>query len=207
MLACESSLLTQMLDDLTGALRSLLNAGDNQGRLAWEVDGGNERMLDDVRLLVYPVFTPGPPPSVTFTIDSQYPYAQDLNQTRTPVADGVPVIVDNTGSADYQPVFLVNQLNGVVDSGAVHTFTIQNLTTGEQFVYDDSLPGASPISAGGHYAEINTFANTIFLDGDGANLKAGVDELNSEYLSLPIGSSVIQIDDCDMDILWAPAWG
>ncbi len=205
--ACEGELLVEMLDNLSGALRSLLNAGDNEGRLAWTVDGGNDRMVDDVRLLVYPTFTPGPPPTVTFTLDSQYPYAQDLVQTRTPISDGATVVVDNTGSADYMPVFLVNMLNGVVGTGAVHNFTISNLTTGEQFVYDDGLPGASPISAGGHYAEINTFSNTIFEDGDGANLKAGVDELNSEYFGLPVGSSAITITGADMDILWAPAYG
>ncbi len=206
-IACEGELLVAMLDDLSGAVRSLLNAGDNEGRLAWEIDGGNERMLDDVRLLVYPTFTPGPPPTVTFTIDSQYPYAQDLNQTRTGVADGATVTITNTGSADYMPVFLVNQLNGVVDGSAVNDFTIENVTTGERFVYSSSLPGADPISAGGHYAEINTFTNTIYEDGDGANLKAGVDQLLSEYFALQIGANDITIDGADMDVLWAPAWG
>jgi hypothetical protein len=155
---------------------------------------------------VYPTFTPGPPPTVTFTLDSQYPYAQDLNQTRTPCADGVLVNIDNTGSADYLPVFLVNMLNGAVSALAVHNFQIQNLTTGYQFIYDDALPGADPISAGGHYAEINTFKNTIYLDGSGANLKAGVDELNSEYFGLQVGTNSLLITGCDMDVLWAPAW-
>ncbi len=206
-LACEGELLVEMLDNLSGALRSLLNAGDNEGRLAWEIDGGNERMLDDVRLLVYPSFTPGPPPTVTFTLDSAFPYAQDLNQTRTGVADGVPVLIDNSGSADYHPVFLVNQLNGVVSPSSVSTFTITNVTTGQQFVYDDSLPGAVPISAGGFWAEINTFKNTIYLNGNLTNLKAGVDEVNSEYPVLEVGNNLISITGCDMDILHAPAWG
>ncbi len=206
-LACEGELLVEMLDTLSGALRSLLNAGDNEGRLAWTVDGGNDRMLDDARLLVYPTFTPGPPPTVTFTLDSGFPYAQDLVQTRTACADGDVVVLDNTGSADYFPVFLVNMLNGVVSAGAVNSFMIENLTTGQQFVYDDSFPGAIPISAGGHYAEINTFKNTIFLDGDSSNLKAGVDELSSEYFSLRVGENEIVITNCDMDVLWAPAWG
>lgn len=211
-IACDD-LLVEMLDTLSGAFRSLLNAGDNEGRLAWEIAGGNERMLDDVRLLVYPSFQPGPPPTFTVTIDSGYPYAQDLNQTRTPCADGATATINNTGSADYMPVFQVNRLNGAPAGAApVSAFTIDNLTTGEQFVYDDSLPGAAAIAAN-RYAEITTFANTVYQSttaigpGDGRNLKAGVDELNSEYFALRIGSNDIEITGCDMDILWAPAWG
>jgi len=206
--ACDS-LLAEMLDELSGALRSLLNAGDNEGRLAWDIEGGDIRMLDDVRLLVYPRFqmtdTLG---IVTVTLDSKYPYAQDLTQTLTPCEDGVAETLVNTGTAEYSPVFKVNQLNGVVDAGAVNSFTI-TVTQGtdvQQFVYNDGFPGAVPISAGGHYAEIDTFGNTIYLDGDGANLKAGVGELNSEYPVFPTGSFDVQIDGCDMDVLWAAAW-
>lgn len=166
-------------------------------------------MLDDVRLLVYPSYQMGNLGVVTVTLDSQYPYAQQLLQTQTPCPDGTPITLTNTGTADYDPVFLVNQLSGVVSGSAVNDFTI-TVTQGTdvtQFVYSSSFPGAVPISVGGHYAEINTFANTIYLDGDGANLKAGVDELNSEYPSFPIGTFDVQIDGCDMDALWAPAWG
>ena len=163
-IACDN-LLAEMLDNLSGAFRSLLNAGDNEGRLAWEVAGKNERMLDDIRLLVYPSFIPGPPPIFTVTIDSQYPYAQDLNPQSTSIADGATSTLSNTGSADYFPVFQVQ--------GATSGFTLENLTTGIQFVYDASLPGAVSIG-GGDYGEIDTFRNTIFLNGDGANLKAEI---------------------------------
>ncbi len=205
--ACDAD-LANMLDLLSGSFRSLLNAGDNEGRLAWEIEGGSERMLDDARLLVYPLFTNqgGLNPVVTVTIDSRYPYAEDLNQTLTPCADGVPVTLTNTGTADFFPVFQVNRLNGSTSASAVNAFTIDNLTTGEQFNYSDALPGADPISAGGHYAEIDTFGNTIFLDGNGANLKAGVDELTSEYFPLVTGANQILISGCDMDVLWQNAW-
>ena len=205
--ACDS-LLREMLDNLSGALRSLINAGDNEGRIAWEVDGGNERILDDARLLVYPTYQEGSPGVVTFTLDSKYPYAQNLSEaTPSAFSNGASQTLVNTGTAAYFPVFKVNQIGGVVSAAAVSAFTIENLTTGEQFVYDDTFPGAAPISAGGHYAEITTFTNTIYLDGDGANLKAGVDELNSEYFPFEVGSNEIKITGCDMDILWAPAWG
>ncbi len=206
-LACHGELLVEMLDNLSGALRSLLNAGDNEGRLAYQVDGQNDRMVDDVRLLVYPTFTPGPPPTVTFTIDSRYPYAQDLTQQRTTFLNGVPQSIDNTGTAGYWPVFQVNRAAGVTNTAAVNDFTIQNITTGIDFVYSSSNPGADPISAGGHYAEIDTFGNTIYLDGDGADLAAGITELESDYWPLVTGENDIVITGCDMDMLWAPAWG
>ena len=204
--ACNDSLAT-MVDDLTGAFRSLLNAGDNEGRLAWAVSGQNQRMLDDVRLLVYPSFkTTGGTNVVTVTIDSQYPYAQDLNQTLTPVSDGSTVVVTNNGTADYFPVFQVNRLNGVTDAGSVTAFTLQNLTTGIDFVWNSALPGASPI-AGSNYGEITCFSNTFYLNGNGADLSAGISELVSDYFPLQMGANNIKIVGADTDILWAPAWG
>lgn len=212
-IACSGDLLVEMLDELSGALRSLLNAGDNEGRLAWDVAGGNTRMLDDVRLLAYPVFAPGPPPTVTWTLDSEFPYAQDLTQICTVVADGDTETISSNGTAAYDPVYLVNvpscSLPYTGDAAAVHDFTItvESDFGTQQFVYDDSLPGADPISAGGHYAEINTFRNTIVEDGDGANLKAGVDELNSEYPQFFPGDNDVTIEGCDMVVLHQAAWG
>ncbi len=211
-IACSGELLAEMLDNLSGALRSLLNAGDNEGRLAYQVDGQNDRMVDDVRLAVYPTFTPGPPPTVTFTLDTQYPYAQDLLQNCTHFSDGVPQTLDNTGSADYHPVFLVNVSSCSLpydgDVGAVSDFTItvDNIYGITQFVYSDAFAGAVPIPSGA-YAEINAFGNTIYQDGTGADLKAGVDELNSDYPVFATGSNDVQIDGADMVVLWAPAWG
>ena len=207
--ACDS-LLREMLDNLSGALRSLINAGDNEGRIAWEVDGGNERILDDARLLVYPTYQEGSPGVVTFTLDSKYPYAQDLAEaTPSAVSDGVPQTLVNTGTAAYFPVFKVNQIGGVVAATPVTQFTI-TVTQGTdvvQFVYlGNALPGGVSIAAS-HFAEINCFNNTIYKDGDSSNLKAGVDELNSEYPSFPTGTFDVQIDGCDMDVLWTSAWG
>lgn len=196
--ACDE-LLASMLDRLIGSVRSLLNSGDNEGRIAWPVAGNNQRMLDDVRMLVYPKFVMrGATPIVTFTLDSEYPYAQDLNQTLTTILDGATDTLSNTGSADYQPVFKVY--------GPTSAFTLTNLTTGIDFTYDAGLPGAVAIG-GGNYAEIDTTRDTIFLNGSGANLKAGVDELASDYWALIVGDNDVTITGADVDVLWAPAWG
>ncbi len=197
--ACDI-LLAEMVDEISGAFRSLLNAGDNAGRLTWEIDGGNNRILDDVRLLVYPSLTMNGPVSViTVTIDSQYPYAQDLTQQLTTITDGNTAVLNNTGSADYYPVFQVSNLSG-------STFTLENVSTGIEFNYNDALPGALPIT-GVNYAEIDTFRNTIFLNGNSSNLKAGVVELSSDYWSLVVGNNTVGITGADVDILWAPAYG
>ncbi len=197
-IACDD-VLTTMVDQLTGAFRSLLNAGDNIGRLTWDAQGELTRILDDCRLLVYPDFDAGGNlPTLTVTIDSQYPYAQNLTQQSTSITSGGSSTLTNDGTADYFPVFQVH--------GATSGFTLTNLTTGIQFVYDSTLPGAVAIG-GGDYAEIDTFRNTIFLNGSGANLKAGVDELNSDYWSLIVGGNLVSITGANVTVLWAPAWG
>lgn len=213
--ACDASIVT-MLDDLVGATRSLLNAGDNQGRLAWDVPGGFvERMVDDVRLLTYPRFTfQGPAPVVVFTIDSKFPYAMDEADTITNCLDGDEVVITNEGTADYYPVFFVNRTwNGAswdVGSSAIDTFTIQNLTTGLDFNFDDALPGGQEISAN-HYAGIDTFVNTIYefdvAEDPGTNLDPSVVQLASEYIPIVMGSNTFKITGADMAVLWANAYG
>lgn len=207
--ACDA-VLQAMLDLLSGSLRSLLNAGDNEGRLAWEIFGGAERMLDDVRLLVYGDYAQAKgsdAPFVTATLDSQFPYGQDLTQRSEPIEDSVPTIISNTGSSEYMPVIQVNRLDGVNGGSAVPAFTITRTHGADvvQFAFDSALPGSNPIP-GGHYAEINCFANTIYLDGDSTNESPGIVMLDSDYFDLPPGDSTIEIDGCDCDVLWAPAW-
>lgn len=190
--ACDD-LLAIMLDDAAGAFRSLLNAGDNEGRLAWEVAGKNERMLDDVRLLVYPAAVAGPVLTVvTVTIDSQYPYAQDLTQTETDIADGGTAVLDNTGTAEYWPVYQV--------SNAAVGFTLENETTGESIEYVGTISGAD-------YAELDSFRNTIFLNGNGADLLSNVVIEDSLFPKLIPGANTIRISGGDVAVLWAPAWG
>lgn len=203
--ACDS-VLRAMLDDLMGAFRSLLNAGDNAGRLAWEVSGGATRMLDDVRLLIYPTFNTSPgDPLVTVTIDSKYPYALDLEQTRTGIEDGVPFTITNGGTSMMLPVFQVNRLDGVTSGSPVSSFTLSNNTTGIQFAFDSALPGASAIPAGA-YGEVSCFDNTFFKNGDETNESPGILMLDSDYFALEPGDNEIQIDGCDTDVLWQNAW-
>jgi len=195
--ACDE-LLAAMVDALSGAFRSLLNAGDNAGRLAWEVAGGSSptstlRMLDDCRLFVYPDYDERSVEAKTIvvTIDSQYPYAQDLTPIFTPVAAGDTEVLVNTGTAAYFPVFRVY--------GPAAGFTI-SLGVDRQLVFVDAI-------GGGDYVEIDTFRNTMFLNGDGADQLSGLDVENSVFPVLEPGSNSVQMFDADCIVEWAPAYG
>jgi hypothetical protein len=193
--ACDD-LQADMLDELSGAFRSLLNAADNQGRLAWEVPGKNERMLDDARLLVYPEYSQDDKSGmgiVTVTIDTDLPYAQDLTQQLVSISDGGDATIDNTGTAESFPVYKVY--------GPTSTFTLANVTTGEQVIYSGTA------ISGGDYVELNTFKNTAFLNGDGADMLPSIDILSSLFPFLRTGNNQISIDGADVDVLWNPAWG
>lgn len=190
--ACDE-LLAAMVDALSASFRGLLNAGDNEGRLAWEVAGKNTRMLDDCRLLVYPDYDEADTShkTITATIDSVFPYAQDLTPQTTAVAAGGTQVLANTGSAEYFPVFKVY--------GPAAGFTI-SLGVGRELVFTNAI-------GGGDYVEVNTMNNTIFLNGDEDDELSGLDVLNSVFPTLLPGNNSVSMFDANADVLWAPAYG
>ena len=199
-IACDAT-AQLMFDTLMLHLRALVNAGDNQGRISWVPDGNLERMFDDIRLLAYP--TVGLSQAnlgyeIQFDFDTQYPYAQDLNQsggTPTLLAAGVPQDLVNVGSASYFPVFKV---------GPSTTFTLRNNTTGLEINYDGNRPGAMAIP-GGSYGEIDTFRNTMYLNGNSTNLKPGIEVTTSDFWELGPGTNNVECDVATT-VLWASAW-
>lgn len=201
-IAC-GTLRREMHDRLMGVQRSLLRAGDNQGRVLWTPDGADVRMLDDVQLREYALTSlePRRAPTVTFLVDSPYPYAIDFTQTE-PVIDGAGSLTNN-GNADFWPVIKVY--------GPASAFTLTNLSALDalgnplQIVYDASLPGGVPIGGGGEYAEIDTFRNTIYLNGDQANLKGGLDVLASDFWPVKPGVNSI-VTDAESHFLLNDAW-
>lgn len=183
-IACDA-VLQEMIDTLDGYLYGLLNAGDNEGRIAWAPVGGASgapgsngyRMLEDIRLLSYPTETqaPGAPYEIAVTIDCARPYAEDETQLQP----AVPGVVVNYGNRTTYPVWQIY----------ASSFTLTNTTTGDVLQFDDSQPGCP--SVGGGYVEINTFRNTAYLNGSGANLKPGIVMVNSDFFPLPPGSNTI----------------
>lgn len=190
--ACGEDLVI-MLDELNKHARGLLNAADNQGRLAWLPSGLSEyRMLDDIRLLErVQVQAPsdGRGTVASFAVDTAYPYAQDLTQQST----ALNATLTNTGTVAYWPVVKV--------FGATSSWTLQNVTTGKQLVYSGTaIPG------GGQYVEIDMFRNTMYLNGSGANLISSLNMLTSDFFPLEIGANVLTIAGATATVLWAPAY-
>jgi phage-related protein len=97
-------------------------------------------------------------------------------------------VLNNTGNAVMYPVF---QVTG---GGA---FTLSNDTTGLAIIFTGSYSG---------YAEIDTFRNTIYQNGSGANLKDGIDVENSDFFGLVPGNNVISISGGSVTVLWQAAW-
>lgn len=206
-----------VLREMADYLMLHLNSIDNEdGRIRWAPSGANERMLDRVRFLgptldgggggiSVSVAKGGDAPLVTvgFALLSPFPYGMDYAETDTHIADGATATLDNTGNSDFYPVLRVN--------GPSSGFVVTNLDVEDedgnalQIVYDTGLPGSHTI-AGGHYVEIDCFRNTVYLDGDVANRKPGIDILLSDFWYLQPGTNRISITGADVDVLWQPAY-
>ena len=160
----------QMDDDLMRHYRSLMAGG---GRILYEPTGLPVRLADRLFAIAKPVLSEAQVNTSTILeFGSELPYLLDFTQTTTTIDDGSPTAtLDNTGSAPFYPVFRV--------AGPFDDFVLTNITTGEEIVYDDSLPGAVAVGSG-DYIEIITIANTVYLNRDGASRKAPTDIRNPD---------------------------
>ena len=70
-------------------------------------------------------------------------------------------------------------------------FTLTNTTTGDSFSFNDAQQGCANV--GGGYAEIDTFRNTVYLNGNQANLKPGIVMDTSDFFMLAPGANVITV--------------
>jgi len=183
--ACDT-LLQEMTDELMGYLYGLLNAGDNEGRISWQPEGGSSvtstsRMLDDIRLLSYPAESNQTAAyEVGVTVDCAKPYAEDLTQL-SPVVGGAVV---NNGNRPTYPVWQIT----------ASAFTLTNTTTGDSFSFDDTLPGCPSVGAG--YVEIDTFRNSVTIVTAGPTLSngaAGVNMTASDFFLLVPGTNTITL--------------
>lgn len=215
--ACDQQ-LREMYEELVAHLDSMVNGG---GRLIWQPSGySDERMLDAARYLT-PITREdggGAIVGVKFTLDSPFPYVIDKTQVDDPeghtspsgassilVQAGVPKTI--TLPEFSAPFFPVMQVNGPL----VGDFTIENESVTDEwgdplvFVYDSTRAGAIGI-IGGDYAEIDTFRETIYLNGNETNMKPGVDPEVTDFFYLKPGDNVITSDSVDVDFLVNYAW-
>lgn len=209
--ACATSSPTsQSMDDLLlKHLRSILNGG---GRLIWTPAGEPVRLLDELRWVeTTQLVEDDGLTGTSFGLASPFPYGIDYTQTLTVLTSSSPTqTLTNTGTAPMYPVFKVY--------GPFYGFELENASNLDddgnplRIVYDSDLPGAVSV-AGGHYIEIDTFRNTVYLDGDGASRKAGIDIEASDFWDLIVGDNEVTISGQagsnvapDVDILWQAAW-
>lgn len=191
--ACDE-VLFQMGQRLSGALRSTLRT--QAARVTFEEGDGPVRLVDQVRLRDYAHQKDGPIHSIVFTLDSPFPYSLTFTQDVIVIEDGTEEIF-NEGNTDFYPVMQVY--------GPETLFVIANDTTGESITYDSSRPGAQAIG-GGDYAEFDFFKNTVYLNGDGADLAPGIDPEVSDYFALVPGSNFINTTVGTLWVLKNDAW-
>lgn len=202
--ACDE-MLRVMNDTLMRFLNPLIRA--DRGRILWDPSGySDQRMLDQVQLAVaIEGINEGGVTTITVGFDTPFPYAIDKTQITTTLAGGTDGdTVTNLGTVEFWPVFKVY--------GATSSFTITNESVVDdagdpmEIIYDASRPGAAAIGGGGDYVEIDCFRNTVYLNGNEANRKAGIDIENSDFFPLAVGENVITISGATADMLWNHAW-
>ena len=195
--ACEADLV-EMLDLLGLHLNELIRTGQVGGagaRLSWSPSGAADRMLDRLQLLaVSPLETLGGELGGTvieIDVDSAFPYYIEEAETDTVIADGATETINNAGNTDYFPVF---QIFGPYDGFTLVNHSVQDLDgINIEIVYDKDLPGAVAVG-GSDYIEFEFFRETAYLNGSGANRKAGIDWRVSDFFPLVPGDNEIEIN-------------
>lgn len=192
-MACDEQ-LRLMTEELMLHLNSMEN---DAGRVFWTPTGlGDQRLLDEARVVALPRPSNGPPVSFDITWESPFPYVIDYTQKTEGLVSGVPEYLSNDGNVEMKPVMKVY--------GPSSAFTIWNSTVGQQLVYDSTQPGASAIAAG-HYIEFDFFRETAWLDGNVARREAGIDVLASDFWALVPGVNFVEITGATADVLWNDA--
>ena len=195
---CGSDL--RLMDDLLMLhLNALLYPAadpNSDQRLLWYPTGyGQARMLTGVQTLAWadPSFD-APFWTVAFQLACPFPYAVDQTEDDVALTDGGgAVLVPNAGSAPFYPVVQV--------AGPTSAFTLSNTDTGQEVAYSGTAIGS------GHYAEINFFDGTIYLDGSSTDLVDGIDPTLTDYFTIaPDGGSNVSITGAAATVKSNAAW-
>ena len=161
-------------------------SSSTQARLVWTPSGlGDDRMLTDIQLLSWPDPVQDGPlqRGVSFSIETPFPHAIDSTEIQTAISSGSTVTIANAGNTPQKPVVRVTGPDGA--------FAIENLTTDLKVEYDSSRPGAASVASA--YGEFDFFRGTVFQDGNGADLIAGVEPTTSDFWSLVPGNNSVKM--------------
>lgn len=190
----------------------LLGMKHVEGRLWFTPSGFPQRLADNVRLtsrLTHTLSSQGVQGQgegtlsvVTWAFSSPFPYVITAAQNSTEIGIGTSpttAVLVNDGDTDFWPVFQVE--------GTVGAFTITNTTTGLAIVYSSGFPGGS-VTTAPDYIEIDCFKETLYVNGDGGNRKAGVSVPDSDFFTLIPGNNTITFSGgTGMTVLYNDAWG
>lgn len=196
---------------LNELVRTGLVPGAPNGRLVFTPSGQAARMFDRVQLAGEPTVSVAEADALGGTLvevdlDSALPYYIEYAETQTSIGSGgtgATVIIANPGNTDFFPVFRVD--------GPTSFFALYNNSVTDMdgqplgLVYDDTLPGADAIG-GGDYVEIDFFRQTLYLNGNQANMKAGVDMRITDFFPLIPGDNEIELVGADALCLSNGAW-
>jgi hypothetical protein len=186
-----------MLDELGAHIDALRNPTGTT-RIVWTPEGYASRMINEINLMEKPVVTVEPGGAegivtVTFAVVSPFPYEMsEAEETPATIADGATETLVNSGSTRFWPVFRVN--------GPTSAFTISNDTTGEEIIYNGTTIGAM------HYAEIDCFRGTVYLDGNSSNLLDGINFELTDFFPLIVNENDVTINGADCTVLWNDSW-
>jgi len=210
--ACDAE-MREMEELLVLHLNAMRKLEANPQRLRWSPTGyGDQRLLDDVQLL--DIWDPsydlsGELAMIQFALESPFPYGIDATEVQTTIPSsgggsmGGGVTIVNHGNSPQSPVVKV--------FGPTNEFTLTNNDdlddqgNPKSLVYTMYRPGGQAIHTG-HYAEIDFFRGTIFLDGAGVDLVAGLDPELSDFWALQHGPNDIQIVGADCKVLSNNSW-
>lgn len=206
--ACDA-LLQEASDELMLFVRRFTNqptpiATSQDNRVFWTPDGaGDRRMIRRCVLNEALTWTLNDGiVQANFQVKSMYPYAWNSTEIPTDIPSGSDDVLTNGGTADFWPVFRV--------FGPVDAFTIINQDALDaegnemKIVYDGTaIPGGS-------YGEIDTFRNTMYLNGDQNNLKGSLSMADTDFFPLIVGDNTLTYTSSDpsssLRILWQNAW-
>jgi hypothetical protein len=185
--------LRLMLEHLGLYLQAVLNGA---GQWYWQPSGvSGFRMLDAVRWLVdVSRELDSRRTTVTFTIDSPFPCFQDALQqsgSDTLIGDGGSAILTNAGNHEAYPIIEV--LSGTAAFTIINNSLVDQNGDPVQIRYD----GTGIVAP--DFAEIDVFRNTIYLNGNEANLKAGIDAEETDFFVLRPGDNDVEISGADAE--------
>jgi hypothetical protein len=202
--------LVAMLDELGLHLNAMIRTGLVSGfpnaRLFFTPTGYADRMFDRMQLASAPAVTLDGALGgmlVEVDMDTPYPYYIASEEDDTAVSESGNETITNDGNTDYFPVV---EVYGPTSAFALINYSIED-TDGNplQIVYSSSLPGGAAI-AGGDYLEITFFDGKAYLNGTGANRKAGIDFRYSDFFPIVPGENDIQVTGASALFKTNSAW-